>query len=72
VQNLLSSSLLSENIKIKVYGTTVFSFVLYGCETWSLILREVRGLRVFENSVLTNIYLDQRGTRNEGRRENYI
>jgi hypothetical protein len=38
VQNLLSSSLLSKNVKIKIYGTIIFPVVLYGCETWSLTL----------------------------------
>jgi len=33
-----------------------FPFVLYGCETWSLTLREERRLRVFENSVLRGIF----------------
>jgi len=37
VQNLLSSSLLSKNIKIKINGTIILSVVLYGCETWSLM-----------------------------------
>ena len=49
VQNLLPSRLLSKNIKIKVYRTIILPFVLYGCETWSLTLREERRLRVFEN-----------------------
>ena len=39
VQNLLSSSLLSKNFKIKVYRTLILSVVVYGCETWSLTLR---------------------------------
>ena len=52
----MSSSLLSQNIKIKVYPTTIFSFVLYGYETWSIILREVHGLRVFETRVLRRIF----------------
>ena len=56
VQNLLSSSLLSKNIKIKIYRTTILSFVLYGCETWSLTLREERRLRVFENRELRRIF----------------
>jgi hypothetical protein len=38
VQNLLSSSLLSKNLKIKIYRTIILSVVLYGCETWSLTL----------------------------------
>jgi hypothetical protein len=50
VQNILYSSLLSENIKFKMY-TTIILPVLYGCETWSLTLREERRLRVSENRV---------------------
>ena len=52
VQNLLSSRLLSKNLKIKIYRTIILPVVLYGCETWSLTLREERRLRVFENRVL--------------------
>ena len=55
-QNLLSSSLLSKNLKIKIYRTIFLSVVLYGCETWSLTLREERRLRVFENRVLRRIF----------------
>jgi hypothetical protein len=40
VQNLLSSSLLSKNLKIKIYRTIILPVVLYGCEAWSLTLRE--------------------------------
>ena len=47
VQNLLSSSLLSKTLKIKIYRTIILPVVLYGCETWSLPLREERRLRVF-------------------------
>jgi hypothetical protein len=56
VQNILSSRLLSKNLKIKVYRTIILSVVLYGCETWSLTLREERKLRVFENKVLRRIF----------------
>jgi hypothetical protein len=52
VQNLLSSNLLSKNLKINIYRTIILAVVLCGCETWSLILREERGLRVFENRML--------------------
>ena len=38
--------------KIKIYRTITLPVVLYGCETWSLALREERRLRVFENRVL--------------------
>jgi len=56
VQNLLSSCLLLKNLKIKVYRTIILPFVLYGCETWSLTLREERNLRVFENKMLRRIF----------------
>ena len=56
VQNLLSSRLLSKNLKIKIYRTIILPVVLYGCETWSLTLREERRLRVFENMVLRRIF----------------
>ena len=45
VQNLLSSSLLSRNLKIKIYRTIILLVVLYGCETWSLTLGEECRLR---------------------------
>jgi len=51
VQNLLYSSLLSKNIKINIYIIIILPVVLYGCETWSLTLREDHRLRVFENRV---------------------
>jgi len=54
-QNLLSSRLLSKNLKIKIYRTINLPVVLYGCETWSLTLREECRLRVFENRVLRRI-----------------
>jgi len=52
----LSSSLLSRNLKIKIYRTIILPVVLYGCETWSLTLREERRLKVFENRVLRRIF----------------
>jgi len=57
VQNILSSRLLSKNLKIKIYRTTILPVVLYGCETWSLTLRggkEVQG--VSEQGVEENIW----------------
>ena len=56
VQNLLSSRLLSKNLKIKIYRTIILPVVLYGCETWSLTLREERKLKVFENTVLRRVF----------------
>jgi len=52
LQNLLSSSLLSKNLKIKIFRTIILSVVSYGCETWSLTLRDERRLRVFDNRAL--------------------
>jgi hypothetical protein len=52
VHSLLSSRLLSRNVKVKIYRTIILPVVLYGCETWSLTLREEHRLRVFENRVL--------------------
>jgi len=52
VYSQLSSSLLSKKLKIKIYRTTILPVVPYGCETWSLTLREERWLKVFENRVL--------------------
>jgi len=48
--NLLSL-LLSKNLKIKICRTIILH-ILYGCETWSLTLREEHRLSVFENRVL--------------------
>jgi hypothetical protein len=52
----LSSRFLSKNTKIRVYRTIILPVVLYGCETWSLTLREEQRLRVFENTVLRRIF----------------
>ena len=56
VQNLLSSSLLTKKLKIKIYRTIILPVVLYGCETLSLTLREERRLRVFEKRVLRRVF----------------
>ena len=56
MQKLWSSPLLSKNLKIKIYRTIILPIVLYGCESWSLTLREERRLRVFENGVLRRIF----------------
>jgi len=56
VQNLLSSRFWSKNLEIKKYRTIILPVVLYGCETWSLTLREERRLRVFENRVLRRVF----------------
>ena len=56
MQNLLFSNLLSRNIKIKIHSTIILPVVLYGCETWSLTLKEESRLRVFEKKVLKKIF----------------
>jgi hypothetical protein len=60
VQNSLSSRLLSKNVKIRIYKTIILPVVLYGCETWSLTLREEHRLRVYENRVLRGIFEPKR------------
>ena len=56
MQNLSFSSLLSKNIKIKIYRTIILLVILYGYETWSLTLKEERRLRVSEKKVLRKIF----------------
>ena len=56
MQNILPSSLLSKNIKIKIYTSISLPVVLYGCDTWSLTLRVEHRLRVFENRLLYKIF----------------
>jgi hypothetical protein len=56
VQNLLFCRLLSKNLKIKIYRTIIFPLVFYGCEAWSLTLRDERRLKLFENRVLRGIF----------------
>jgi hypothetical protein len=56
MQKILSSNLLSKNIKIKIHRTIILPFVLCGCEAWSAPLREEHGLWLFENRVLRRIF----------------
>jgi hypothetical protein len=56
LRDLLSSCLLSKNVKVKIYKPTILLVVLYGCETWSLTLREEHRLRVSENRILRRIF----------------
>jgi hypothetical protein len=60
VQSLLSSRLLSRNVKFKIYKTIILPVVLYGRETWSLTLREEHRLKVLENRVLRRIFEPKR------------
>jgi hypothetical protein len=49
-----------KNVKVRIYNTIILPVVLYGCETWSLTLREQHKLRVFENRVLRRIFVAKR------------
>ena len=48
--------MLSKKLKIKIYSTIILFVFLYGCETWSLTLREEPRLRVFENRLLRRVF----------------
>ena len=52
----MSSSFLYKNVKVKIYRTIILPIVLYGCEVWSLTLRQECRLRVFENKMLRRIF----------------
>ena len=56
VQNILSSTLLSTYLKIKIYSTRILHVVLYGCENWTLALTEECRLSVSEKKVLMRIF----------------
>jgi hypothetical protein len=53
---VLYSRLLSKNAKIEIFKSLILPVVLYGCETWSLTLREEHRLRMFENRVLRRVF----------------
>ena len=67
---LLSSQLLSKNLKIKMYKTIILAVLLLvcGCKEWSLTLREERKLRVFENRILRRIFGTKRDANGKWRR----
>jgi hypothetical protein len=69
VQNILSSRLLLEYARIKIYKTIISPVVSYGCETWSLTLREEHRLRVFANRVIRRTFGPKRNEVAEGRTE---
>jgi len=69
VQIGVSSGLLYKNTKIKIERAIILPVVLYGCETWSLTLREERMLRVFENRVLRRIFVPKRDEETGERRQ---
>jgi hypothetical protein len=51
-QNLLFSHLLPKNVKVRIYKSIILPLILYGCETWSLTVREEHKLRAFEKRAL--------------------
>jgi hypothetical protein len=61
IQNLLYSYLLAEHMKIKIHRTLILPVVFYGCETWSLTLREEYRLKVLKNRVLRKIFGSKKG-----------
>ena len=67
-KTLLSSRLLSKTLKIKIYKTIILPVVLYGCETWSLTLRDESRVRVFENRILRRIFRAKRDENGDWRR----
>jgi hypothetical protein len=61
--------LLFKNLKIKIYRTIILPVILYGCETWSLILRGQCRLRVLENRALRRIFGPRRDEVTKGMKE---
>jgi hypothetical protein len=55
-------------LKIKINKTVIFPVVPYGCETWSLTLREESRLRIFENKILRRVFVPKRDVNGECRR----
>ena len=70
LEKILSSRLLSKKFKVKTYKTIILPVVLYGCETWSLTLREEHRLRVFEKNL--GRYLGLREMKLQKNGESYI
>ena len=64
----MSSRLLSNNFKIKIYKTLISPVVIYGYETWSLTLMEECRLRMSENRILRRIIGAKRDANGEWRR----
>jgi hypothetical protein len=69
--NYVNTYVIVLRLPIKIYRTIILPVVVYGCETWSLTLREERRLRVFENRVLRRVFGPKRDEE-QGNGENYI
>ena len=65
---MIFESILSKILKIKIYKTIILPVMLFGCETWSLTLREACRLRVFQNRILRRIFGSKRDENREWRR----
>jgi hypothetical protein len=59
-RTILSSHLLSKNVRFRVHKTTTLHAVLYGCEIWSLTLRVEQRLRVCDSGVMENVCTEER------------
>ena len=57
----------TSNLKIKIYKTIILPVVLYGCEAWSLSLKEECRLRVLENRILRQIFGPERDANGSGK-----
>jgi hypothetical protein len=60
VQNCLSFSLLTKNVKNKIYRSIILPVVGYGCKTWSLKFRDEHSLRMFENRMPRRVFKSKR------------
>jgi hypothetical protein len=56
IKSRLKSGNAYHSVQIKIYRTIILPVILYGCESWSLILREECWLRLFDNRVLRRIF----------------
>ena len=56
LEKIFSFHLLSKKLKVNTYKTIILPVIQYGCETWSLTLREENRSKVFENKVLRKIF----------------
>ena len=56
LEKISQSGRLSKKLKVHAYKTIILPVVFYGCEAWSLTLREEHRLRVFENKVLRKVF----------------
>ena len=61
LEKILLSRLLSKILNVNTYKTIILPVLLYGCETWSLALREEHSLRVLKDKVLRKIFGAKRG-----------